>query len=510
MQPSDASSLPLSVLYVEDDATARQIACRIISMKFPGLVVHMAGNGREGLEAFTAHQPDIVITDITMPEMDGIRMAGAIREIDASARIIVVTAYSDSQYLMEAINMGISQYVLKPIDRTKLCAAIETCLGGILLERRVRAQNAHIRKLSLAVEQSPSMVMITDADGTIEYVNPKFTEITGYSAEEVINRNPRMMQSGYTAPEVYENLWKTIAGGGDWHGEILNRKKNGDLYWESSSISSISGENGEISHYVAVKEDISDRKEAEQEIALLTANLAARAQELEEVNQELEEANKELEAFNYTVSHDLRTPLTTISGYTQLLLETHAERLGDDCAGYLGEIGKSTRRMNRLIDDLLEFSRSSRQELHRETVDLSALAREIVLELTVGDPHRRAEFSLADGVTCHGDRGLMEVVMQNLLGNAWKYTGKNDVAVIEFGITDTEGQPEYYVRDNGIGFDSSQAHRLFGTFQRLHPAGEFEGTGIGLATVHRIIKRHGGSIRAEGEPGKGAAFFFTL
>lgn len=494
---------PISLLYVEDDATARDIACQMISRSFPELIVLSAENGKAGLDIYEKFRPDIVITDINMPVMDGIGMAGGIRAIDAGTDIIVITAYSDTSYLLDAINLGINQYVLKPVDLKKLNAAIEKCIAGITLERQVKSQNAYIRKLSLAVEQSPSMVMITDANGAIEYVNPKFTKITGYTAEEVIGQNPRLLKSGYTAPEVYENLWETINAGQEWHGEMLNRKKNDDLYWESSSISPIADENGVITHFVAVKEDISARKEAEEEIALLTANLTARAEELEAVN-------KELEAFNYTVSHDLRSPLTNISGYSQLLQEMCEGVLNESGREYIKEIYEATGRMDKMISDLLRFSRLSRKEPHREKFDLSAMVQSIVAELQMSSPERRVDFTIAEGVMCNGDSGLLQVAMANLIGNAWKYTGNRDAAHIEFGVVKTEGRPTYYVRDNGAGFDMKEAHRLFGAFQRLHGKDEFEGTGIGLATVQRIIQRHGGRIWAEGKVGEGATFFFTL
>ncbi|GLI40035.1 response regulator [Geobacter hydrogenophilus] len=232
--------------------------------------------------------------------------------------------------------------------------------------------------------------------------------------------------------------------------------------------------------------------------------------ELSRLNQQLEIANRELEAFNYTVSHDLRSPLTNISGYCQVLQELHGDTLDPTCQDYIQEIYRATLRMNDLIGDLMEFSRLNHQELQRQEVNLSTMARIIAVELKSKDRERRVEFRIADGIVGNGDSRLLNLVLVNLLGNAWKYTGKKENAVIEFGVTNTEGKQVYFVRDNGAGFDMAEAHRLFGTFQRLHSKQEFEGTGIGLATVQRIIQRHGGSIRGEGEVGKGATFYFTL
>lgn len=493
----------ISILYAEDDPVARDILTTLILRRFPGVTMHVAENGAVGLELFQEHRPEIVITDINMPVMNGIRMAGEIKALVPDTTIIAVTAHSDTTYLLNAIEIGINHYVLKPIDHKKLFGIVGKCLTGIGLERQVRQQNAFIRKLSRAVEQSPSTVIITNAQGAIEYVNPKFTEITGYTSEEVIGKNPRIFKSGATPPESYQKLWETITAGGEWRGEFLNRKKGGELYWESASISPIPDENGVITHYVAVKEDITARKEAEEEIEILNTGLAARAAELEAVN-------RELEAFSHTVSHDLRAPLTQISGFTQVLLELCQDRLDEQCTGYIRNIFEGTRRMDQLISTLLNFSQLSRSALKRETVDLGTMADCIAAELRLKEPQRQVTFIIAEEVLAEGDPRLLRVAMDNLLGNAWKYTGKKETAVIEFGSAEREGKPVYFVRDNGTGFDASQAEGLFGAFQRLHNKDEFEGYGIGLATVQRIVQRHGGRVWAEGEIGRGATFYFTL
>lgn len=232
--------------------------------------------------------------------------------------------------------------------------------------------------------------------------------------------------------------------------------------------------------------------------------------ELKDLNAKLAATNRELEAFNYTVSHDLRSPLTGIAGYCQLLMEACAGRLDEQCAGYIRGIAKSAHRMDQLITTILRFSRITSSNLHRETVNLSQISRAIAAQLRLNEPQRRVTFNIAEGALVSGDTRLLKVVMDNLLGNAWKYTGKQDEATIEFGGTQRNGKQVWYVRDNGPGFDMKLADRLFIPFQRLHDSEEFEGHGIGLATVLRIIERHGGRVWAEGEPGKGAAFFFIL
>ena len=226
--------------------------------------------------------------------------------------------------------------------------------------------------------------------------------------------------------------------------------------------------------------------------------------------EELERANKELEAFSYSVSHDLRAPLRAIDGFSHALADECAEALGDHGRQLLQRVLAAAQRMGQLIDGLLDLSRLTRAELGRGPVRLSDLARQIATQLQESQPDRQVVFRIEDGVEATGDARLVRVVLENLLGNAWKFTRKRPVGHIEFGTTLEHGSRTFYVRDDGAGFDMAYAGKLFSAFQRLHGAVEFEGTGIGLATVARIIQRHGGRIRAEAAPGKGAAFYFSL
>lgn len=231
---------------------------------------------------------------------------------------------------------------------------------------------------------------------------------------------------------------------------------------------------------------------------------------LEDSNRKLEIANQELESFSYSVSHDLRAPLRSIDGFSQILAEDYSETLGAEGIAYLGRVRSASNRMGELIDDLLLLSRVTRAPLNRTVVRPSALAREITAELQRRDPEREVEWKILDTPTVRCDQSLLRILLENLLGNAWKFTQKQDSPTIEFGYsTDGEGSG-YYVRDDGAGFDPRYVDKLFGAFQRLHTLDEFEGTGIGLATVARIVRRHGGEVRAEGEVGAGARFFFTL
>jgi light-regulated signal transduction histidine kinase (bacteriophytochrome) len=233
--------------------------------------------------------------------------------------------------------------------------------------------------------------------------------------------------------------------------------------------------------------------------------------EIKERTLELQTSNKELEAFSYSVSHDLRTPLRGIDGFSQAVLEDYADKLDDLGKNYLQRIRNATQRMGQLIDDMLSLSNISRIEMRREEVNLSDLATEVLTELQSNEPDRKVQWNVEQSLTAEGDPQLLRMVLANLLGNAWKYTSKTERPTIKFGSKlDKSGKREFYVSDNGAGFDMAYADKLFGTFQRLHSIAEFPGSGVGLAIVHRVIQRHGGQVRGQGLLDRGATFYFSL
>jgi light-regulated signal transduction histidine kinase (bacteriophytochrome) len=250
----------------------------------------------------------------------------------------------------------------------------------------------------------------------------------------------------------------------------------------------------EASHSLQI--EIAERVRTENELKIRTA--------------EVETANKELEAFSYSVSHDLRAPLRGIDGFCQALVEDCAERLDEQGKDYLKRIQAATVRMGQLVDDLLNLSSVSRAQLRKGRVDLTALVQGLSNELQQRDPEREAEFRIQTGLVADADQQLMRIVLTNLLENAWKFTSKQKRARIEFGALPSAKETAYFVRDNGAGFDMAYVNKLFAPFQRLHTANQFPGTGIGLATVQRIILRHGGRVWAEGEKGNGASFYFSF
>jgi len=269
------------------------------------------------------------------------------------------------------------------------------------------------------------------------------------------------------------------------------------------AITALRDKTGQLRGFGKVTRDITQHKKAEEV-------LERQRKELARSNAGLVEANKELESFSYSVSHDLRAPLRTIDGFSHALLEDCADRLDDAGKTHLHRIRAATQKMGLLIDDLLNLSRLARTELHRQSLDVSALARSIASDLQKAQPQRQIELRIEDGLKTTADPGLLRVVLVNLLSNAWKFTSKRESAHIEFGMARGNGTPAYFVRDDGVGFDPAYADRLFGAFQRLHATADFAGTGIGLATVQRIVHRHGGRIWAESAVGRGATFYFTM
>ena len=287
--------------------------------------------------------------------------------------------------------------------------------------------------------------------------------------------------------------------------ELTYRVKDGSQKKTGTSSSSLEGD-FEGTQLVLLF-DITERKRTEQELEQPRRNLETKVAERTAA---LAGANRELESFSYSVSHDLRTPLRAIDGFSHILLEDYADRLDDAGKECLHRIRGNAQHMGRLIDDLLSLSRVTNCEFEREVVDLSAMAQAVIEKCQESEPHRDVQVSIAPDIHGRGDAHLLNVVLDNLLGNAWKYTGTTDNAWIAFDVTEHDAERAYRVRDNGVGFDMRYVDKLFGCFQRLHRSGEFEGSGIGLATVARVVGRHGGRVWAEGETDKGATFCFTL
>jgi two-component system, sensor histidine kinase and response regulator len=385
----------ISILLVEDEEAVRKLLATIITKKIPEAIIYSAADGRSGLELFKQHSPDLIITDIAMPAMDGISMAAEIKSLKSDVVIIAVTAYTDTQDLLRAIEIGIDHYLLKPLSMEKLFAYIDKVVSS--------------------------------------------------------------------------------------KAEIWNRKR----FEEALRLSD----------------------ERHKNELILTNNLLE--QRVRERTADLELALREQESFSYSISHDLRAPLRHINSYCAMLMEDYGKDLSSEMRGYLDRVCAASSTMGKLIDHLLELSRMSRAESKPEAVNLSEMANQILGMYKETDLQRCVEISVAENAIVLGDRIMLQQLLGNLIGNAWKYTSKKPAAHIEFGMTLLAGEEAYFVRDNGVGFDMAYQQRLFNAFERLHGS-EFEGVGIGLVIAQRVIRRHGGKIWAEGRDGEGATFYFTL
>ncbi|RRQ22923.1 sensor histidine kinase [Thiohalobacter thiocyanaticus] len=355
------------------------------------------------------------------------------------------------------------------------------------------------------VESAPDAIVVVNESGHIEIANAQAEALFGYSRAELIGQPvEKLIPQRYAGHHVqlrgdYAQEPKARPMG---EGRVLyGLRKDGSEFPVSISLSPI-----QVDNKLRVISDIRDvtaEREAERHIRELNTQLV-------EQNNELERINRELEAFSYSVSHDLRAPLRAIDGFSEILSQEYADELDQRGRDYLQRVRRAAQKMGQLIDDLLNLSRIARAEIRFQDVDLSAMAADALRELEQQEPERRVEALIQEDIQVRGDSRLLRIVLDNLLANAWKFTRDKGDARILFGMERQQEETVYYIQDNGAGFDMAYADRMFGAFQRLHDASEFPGTGIGLATVQRVIHKHGGRIWARGEPGEGASFYFTL
>lgn len=485
-----------------DDADLMLHTLKLNGYKVKHQVVDTLEAMRTALET---EQWDLIVSDHAMPCFSAPEALSLAKEMHRELPFIILSGEIDLNLAVSLMKGGAQDYIQKR-ELARIVPAIERELREVEARRQRRqmetallASEIRYRRL---FETAKDGILILDADtGKITDANPSLMEMLGCSGSELIGKK----------------LWKTDIFADTFASKraFNELEKKGYIRYDDLCLKTRDGQQIDVEFISNVytvdgqkviqcnMRNITDRKRAEGQVKILDTYLEARAAELEA-------ANSQLEAFNYTVSHDLRAPLTNINGYCQLLMELCRDTLAPQHLGYLQEINNGVLRMNKLIDSLLNLSLVSRSELHREKVNLSETARGVAAELKIMEPQRKVKFKIDDEVMVYGDVNLLQVVMENLLGNAWKYTSKKEYAQIEFGVTDHGGKRACYVRDNGAGFDMTNAEKLFNVFQRLGDTEEYEGFGIGLATVKRIIQSHGGWIVGEGEAGKGATFYFTL
>ena len=303
-------------------------------------------------------------------------------------------------------------------------------------------------------------------------------------------------------PRVQERIKQAMVTG-EYSGDFRVIRPDATVRWLQARARVYQDRDGKPLRMIGVNMDITERKRAEEDIKKLNVKLKRNVAELAD-------SNKELEAFIYSVAHDLRAPLRSISGFSEILFKRYADKVDDKGKKHFNSIIHSAEQMNKIIDDLLSLSRISRHEMHKEDVDISKILKSLAAKLQAEQPRQFSVVEIKDGMLGFADARLMQLALSNLLGNAWKFTSKTAQAKIECGSLNQEGKTVYYVKDNGAGFDQNFAERMFLPFHRLHTEQEFEGTGIGLAIVERVIRRHGGTIWAKGNINEGATFFFTL
>ena len=367
------------------------------------------------------------------------------------------------------------------------------------------------RKLTQEYLDNANVVIVVgDTKGQIKLANKKAFSFFECTREQLVDKNiVDAFVDADAAKEIHKSLEKIATGGTHVNyvevpmitaggKEMLVAWHNGLVY----------DEKGNVRFIVASGIDITEKKAIEEELARYRESLERLVQER---TNELQKVNRELEAFSYSVSHDLRTPLTIISGYAETLMDNYSEQLGEEGTECLGKMIGASERMSEIIEDLLRLSRINRSEIKKERVNLSLIVRGIDENLEEMNPHRKnTMFISPDNIEAECDKGLATIVLENLLKNSWKFTSKHDNAVIEFGVRKESDQNVYFIKDDGAGFDMSKYDKLFGAFNRLHSTKEFQGTGIGLTIVKRVIQKHGGKIWAQSEPESGAVFSFTF
>jgi PAS domain S-box-containing protein len=389
----------------------------------------------------------------------------------------------------------------------------KTLLFSIIHDITERKQAEEARRVSeenlrLIIDTSPIGICTVDSLGNFVMTNLAYEQILGYSKEELGNLSFFDVTHPEDRPknkELFQSMFSLKSTGFSMEKRYV--RKDGATINVAVNAAGVIDSTGHAVFGTAFIRDITEQKQAEEEILKLNTGLEQRVLDR---TTELESVNKELEAFTYSVSHDLRAPLRAMDGFSKILIEDLANTLEDEQKKYLQHIRDGSQEMAQLIDDLLKLSRVTQREMTKDQVNLSEIVKELAEALTSADAERQVQFVIGDDIMAEGDPHLLRIALDNLIGNAWKFTGKTDKAVIQFGVEKKNGEDVFFVKDNGVGFDMTYVDKVFVAFQRLCSSEEFPGTGIGLATVQRVILRHGGRVWADAEKQKGATFRFVV
>jgi PAS domain S-box-containing protein len=502
---------PLRVLLVEDNPDDAKMVLRELNRSGFDAIFERVDTEAAFLESLHS-DPDFILSDYSMPEFDGLRALALLKMSGRKIPFIIVSATIGEDIAVEAMKRGAADYLLK--DRlARLGPAVHLALEqGRLRKERQQAQEslrASEERFRQFAENINEVLWISSADlSTVLYISPSYEKIWGRTCQSLYERPISFIEAIHDEDRsgVLTAL-REHTRGEEYNVEYRIIPPDGQIRWIHARGAAIRNDTGAIYRVAAIAEDITERKQAQEKIHQLNSELEKRVQER---TAELNVANEGLESFSYSISHDLRAPLRHIGAYIDILLRNSVGQLDETNLKHLHTVHAAALTMGELINALLELSKVTRAEIHRRPVDLSALAASVLVELQQGDLNRVVKLEISPNLNANGDQRLLRIVLVNLLGNAWKYSRKRPDARIEFGKIASEAAETYFVRDNGAGFDMTYAGKLFGAFQRLHSDDEFEGIGIGLATVQRIIRRHNGKIWAESIDHQGATFYFTL
>ena len=488
-----------TILVVNDQPDQLVLMSTLLS--HAGYRVVTALDGHQGFAIAKREQPDLVISDVLMPRADGIELCRLLRtdsDLCATPILLASALRKDTKSVIEGLQAGADDYLEAPYDPIRLIAQVARHLER---KRYIDAVRESENKYRMLIEQASDGIFILDQQGNFVEVNSRACEILGYECEEFLQLNIMDLVPADDLSNAQLSLAELQAGKTILSERRL-RRKDGTLI--QAEISANMLDDGRIQ---AIARDITERKRAEEEIRTLNETLERRVVER---TAQLQEANEELESFSYTVSHDLRAPLRFINGLGNLLLKRAGPDLDQTGRRYLEVISDSVKQAGDLIDALLDFSRMGRAEMSRTVIDMDPLVQEILQMLDTETNGRTIVWQIENLPAAQGDPTMLRMVWQNLLSNAIKYTRPRAGAVIHIGSKSNGHEHIFFVRDNGVGFDMRYVDKLFGVFRRLHNVEEFEGTGIGLANVRRIIHRHSGRTWAEGKVGSGATFYFSL
>jgi PAS domain S-box-containing protein len=503
---------PLHILHLEDDSNDfKLIKSTLLSEKIDCKIVHVS-TGADFIKALENDEFDIILADHSLPDFDGLSALTLARKKYPDIPFIFVSGTIRETLAIETMKSGITDYVLKD-NLPRLVPSIERALREAEESKKCKRAEETMREseanLFAIVENTHDLIWSVDREYRLITANSAFHRTIAVALGREIACGEGMLLDVFPSNvlQPWQKWYDRALRGESYVQEMAFTDTNGvKRVWETA-FNAITDPQVGIVGVTCFGRDITERKQAEEEIHKLNEELEQRV--IERTSQ-LEAANSELESFSYSVSHDLRAPLRSINGFSKILTEDYMDKLDDEGKRLLNIIQDNTEKMENLIDDLLALSRIGRKDIVLSDIDMYKLAKEVFNEVKAINLERKIQFNIQPLPPARGDLGMIQQVFFNLLSNAIKFTKTKEVAVVEVGGYDEGLKNVYYVKDNGVGFNMKYANQLFRAFQRLHSEEEFEGTGIGLALVKRIVNRHNGQIWAEGKENEGATFYFTL